>query len=309
MKGNLMVDKVKSVKYQLGNKIGKESMLQYQYPYRVLWQGRILLILVIVAFLFSPLTPAAVAEEKPAENGWEFHIAPYLWAMSMDGNATVKGLEVDVDVGFSDIWDELNFAFMLEYEARKGHWGLWGNTIYANLGNSNVDGPSGLTNIDPTVNALWQGLGGFYRLGTWDLADAPGKKTPSVTIDTYFGARYTYLNLKLDFDGVFQSRVNNVDQDKSWVEPLVGARTIWDFSEAWTAILAGDIGGVAFGSDFAWDAFGLIGYRFNLFGEKNAQAFAGYRALSQDYTDGSGRDKFQWDVTLYGPILGLVIGF
>jgi hypothetical protein len=198
---------------------------------------------------------------------------------------------------------------MLEYEARKGHWGLWGNTIYANLGSSKVSAPRGLTNIDPTVNALWQGLGGFYRLGTWDLADAPGKKKPFLTVDTYFGARYTYLGLKLDFDGVFQNRVNDVDPDKSWVEPLLGARTIWDLSERWTATLAGDIGGVAFGSDFAWDAFGLIGYRFDLFGEKNAKAFAGYRALSQDYTDGSGRDKFQWDVTLYGPIVGLVIGF
>ena len=149
----------------------------------------------------------------------------------------------------------------------------------------------------------------FSRMGTWDLADAPGKKTPSVTVDTHFGARYTYLDLKLDFKGVYQDLVNNVNQDKSWVEPLVGVRTIWDISERWTATLAGDVGGVAFGSDFAWDALGLIGYRFNLFGEKNASAFAGYRALSQDYTDGSGNDKFEWDVTLYGPVLGLLIAF
>jgi hypothetical protein len=152
-------------------------------------------------------------------------------------------------------------------------------------------------------------VGGFYRLGTWDLADAPDKKTHSVTVDTYFGARYTYWGLKLDFDGVFQGHANNVYQDKSWVEPLLGARTIWDLSERWTAMLAGDIGGVAFGSDLAWDALGMIGYRFNLFGEKNAKAFAGYRALSQDYPDGNGRDKFRWDVTLYGPILGLVVEF
>jgi len=290
--------------------IDKEIIMQYQHPYRVLWQGRILLILVIVAFLFSPLAPAMAAEEKPdARSGWEFQVAPYLWAIAMDGNVTVKGLEAEVDVSFHDIWDELNFAFMLEYEARRGHWGLWGNTIYANLGNSDVEGPAGLTKIDPTVTALWQGLGGFYRLGTWDLADAPGKKTPSVTVDTYFGARYTYLDLKLDFKGVYQGLVNNVNQDKSWVEPLVGVRTIWDLSERWTATLAGDIGGVAFGSDFAWDAFGLIGYRFDLFGEDNASAFAGYRALSQDYTDGSGNDKFEWDVTLYGPIVGLAITF
>jgi hypothetical protein len=227
----------------------------------------------------------------------------------MDGNVTVKGIDVDVDLSFSDIWDELNFAFMLAYEARKGNWGLWGNTIYANLGDDNISGPSGLTDIDPTVNVFWQGLGGYYRLGTWDLADAPAKKTPSVTVDTFFGARYTYLDLKLDFKGVFRDRVNDVSNNKSWVEPLVGARTIWNLSERWTITAAGDIGGVAFGSDFAWAAFGLIGYRFNLFGEKNARVLAGYRALSQDYTDGSGRDKFKWDVTLHGPILGLDIGF
>ena len=283
--------------------------MKSQHPFCTLRQRRIFLILVMVTFTFSPLGPVVAAEDKPAESGWEFQVAPYLWAISMNGDATVKGLEAEVDVSFHDIWDELNFAFMLEYEARRGNWGLWGNTIYANLGNSDVEGPAGLTKIDPTITALWQGLGGFYRLGTWDLADAPGKKTPSVTVDTHFGARYTYLDLKLDFKGVYQGLVNNVNQDKSWVEPLVGVRTIWDISERWTATLAGDIGGVAFGSDFAWDAFGLIGYRFDLFGEDNASAFAGYRALSQGYKDGSGDDKFEWDVTLHGPIVGLAITF
>ena len=281
----------------------------YQKSSDLLRQEKILVLLVIVAFILAAFAPSVTAEEKPAESNWEFHVAPYLWAISMNGNATLKGLEADVDLSFSDIWDELNFAFMVEYEARKGNWGLWGNTIYANLAGSNVDGPAGLTKINPTVNALWQGLGGYYRLGTWDLADAPDKKTPSVTVDTFFGARYTYLDAKIDFKGVFSSLINNVDQHQSWVEPLLGARTIWDFYERWTLTMAGDIGGVAFGSDFAWSAFGLIGCRFNLFGENNARVLAGYRALSQDYTDGSGRDKFQWDVTLYGPILGLVVGF
>jgi len=280
-----------------------------QRRFALLGPNKFLLIPVIVAFILAAFTPSVTAEEKPAESAWQFTVAPYLWAISMDGNVTVKGLEADLDLSFSDIWDELNFAFMMEYEARKGNWGFWGNTIYANLGKSNISGPRGLTNIDPTVKSLWQGLGGFYRLGTWNLADAPGKKTPSVIVDTYFGARYTWLELTLDFDGIFQNRINSVSQDKSWVEPLLGARTIWDLSERWTATLAGDIGGVAFGSDFAWNAFSLIGYRFDLFGEKNAQAFAGYRALSQDYTDGSGRDKFQWDVTLYGPVLGLAVRF
>jgi hypothetical protein len=268
-------------------------------------------IMAIAALLLTVFVPSVSAEEEPVDSdSWEFQLAPYLWAISASGNITVKGIEADMDLSFSDIWDELNFAFMLAYEARKGRWGLWGETIYANLGDDNVSGPLGLTDIDPTVNLFWQGFGGFYRLGTWDLADASDKKTPSVTVDTYFGARYTYLDLKLDFDGVFQNRINDVSHNKSWVEPLLGARTIWDLSERWAATLAGDIGGVAFGSDFAWNAFGLIGYRFPLFSkENNAAFFGGYRALYQDYSDGSGNDKFEWDVTLHGPILGLSIGF
>jgi len=282
----------------------------YQKAYGLLRQEKILMLLVFAVFiLLAAFASPVVAEEKPAESGWEFTVAPYLWAISMDGSVTVRGLEADVDASFNDIWDELNFAFMLAYEARKGHWGLWGNTIYSNLGDSDVNGPAGLGEIDPSVTAFWQELGGFYRLGTWDLADSSDKKTPSVTVDTFLGARYTYLDTKIDFEGVFSGFANNIDEDKSWFEPLLGVRTIWDLNERWVLTMAGDIGGVAFGSDFAWSASGLIGYQFSLFGKDNARVFAGYRALSQDYTDGSGNDKFEWDVTLHGPILGMGIRF
>ncbi len=39
-------------------------------------------------------------------------------------------------------------------------------------------------------------------------------------------------------------------------------------------------------------------------------AFAGKsRALYQDFEEGSGSDRFVWDVTLHGPILGLNVRF
>jgi len=277
----------------------------------VLRQSKVPIFLLTVSIILAALVPSVLAEEKLEDQGaWQFSVTPYAWFISMKGKVTVRGLEADVDASFSDIWDELNYGVFLAYEARKGNWGFWGNTMYANLGDSNVEGPNGLVKIDPTVNALWQGLGGFYRLGTWNLADSPGKKPPAVTVDTYIGARYTYLDVSIDFEGVYQGQTRNVDGDKSWVEPLIGVRTLWDLSERWTITLLGDIGGVAFGSDFAWNAFGLVGYRFPLFSkENNATVFAGYRALSQDYTDGSGRNKFQWDMTLYGPLLGLRIEF
>jgi hypothetical protein len=48
----------------------------------------------------------------------------------------------------------------------------------------------------------------------------------------------------------------------------------------------------------------LVGYRFGFFGEDNAKVFRGYRAWHQDYSDGSGADKFEWDVTAHCPLLG-----
>ena len=50
-------------------------------------------------------------------------------------------------------------------------------------------------------------------------------------------------------------------------------------------------------------------YSFGLFGTDNANVLADYRALSQDYKDGNGRNEFKWDMTLHGPVLGLAINF
>jgi len=56
-------------------------------------------------------------------------------------------------------------------------------------------------------------------------------------------------------------------------------------------------------------ATGPVTYRFGLFGDDNAKFGAGYRALYQDYSDGSGANKFEWDVTLHGPVFALGIEF
>jgi hypothetical protein len=92
--------------------------------------------------------------------------------------------------------------------------------------------------------------------------------------------------------------------------PLVGAQAFFDLPEHWSFTLMGNVGGFGVGSDFTWGAMSTIGYRFSLFSEENnARAVAGYRAIYQDYTDGSGRDKFKWDVTFHGPMIGLAIEF
>jgi hypothetical protein len=57
------------------------------------------------------------------------------------------------------------------------------------------------------------------------------------------------------------------------------------------------------GSQISWNLAGYVGYNIS----RVVSLWAGYRALYVDYEDGSGTDKFVFDMTMYGPAIG--IGF
>ena len=67
--------------------------------------------------------------------------------------------------------------------------------------------------------------------------------------------------------------------------------------------LRGDIG--AGGSDLTWSALAGIEFRLN----QTASFEFGYRALDTDYATGSGPDRFEYDVLLHGPYVGLTLSF
>ena len=254
-----------------------------------------------IALIVGAGSSALAEEPTDQKSDWEFAVTPYMWGLSLSGNTTVEGQKSDVDSSFKDIWDELNIASMVAFEGRKGRWGFYGDLIYANLGKETK--AAGIR-IDPSINVMWVTAAGFYRLGTWGLSDKTGLAKPSVTVDAFAGARYTYLDISLDLKGIADA-----EGDKQWVDPIIGSRATFDLTDHWSLSLEGSIGGFGLGSDIAWNTWALIGYRFDLFGENNATVFGGYRALHQDYSDGSGADKFEWDVTLHGPIAGLRIAF
>ena len=56
-------------------------------------------------------------------------------------------------------------------------------------------------------------------------------------------------------------------------------------------------------------AMGLVKHNFNLGGDNNASVVGGYRGISWDYKKGSGDNKFEWDVTFSGPMLGFSYQF
>jgi hypothetical protein len=262
-------------------------------------------------------SPAVTGAPPPAEErGWaaplEITIAPYVWALSLKGDATVKGIDADVDVDFDELLQHLNGAVMLEAELRKGRFGLLINTLYAHL-SDNEDFAEGRLEVDATADELIQGLAATYRVGTWTLADFGETGPLTVTVDPYVGARLTYLHAelkaKLDLPDLGIRRKRQEDASKTWIDPVIGLRTIWRLGDRWTATAAGDIGGTDTSSDYSWQAAGLVGYGFGLFAEHDARLMAGYRVLHQKFSDGDGRSEFDWDVTMHGPLLALSITF
>ncbi|MFL5337458.1 MAG: hypothetical protein ACJ8H8_30865 [Geminicoccaceae bacterium] len=269
------------------------------------------LLLSLTACVFG--TPAGAQDSAaPGADRWQLSVTPYLWATALKGDAGVGRTDAKVDASFSDVLDNLNGALMLEAELRKGRFGLISDTIYANLEDNAATAEERLK-VDATATMLIQSLAGTYRLGTWQLADFASAGPLSVTVDPYAGLRYTYLDTelkgKLDLPDFGIDARRTAEQSEHWVDPIVGLRTAWTLGERWSLVLAGDVGGISTSDQYSAEAFGLVGYRFGLFGENNATALAGYRVLKQKYEDGSGRDRFDWDMTIHGPIVGLKITF
>jgi hypothetical protein len=250
--------------------------------------------------IIGPLSLQSARAGEHVSGDWQFSIAPYMWAIAASGDATVEGTKADVDLEFSDIWDALNVAVMVEATVRKNRFGAYVNPLYAQL---EWQEPR----LDATLDMAVVELGGFYRLGPWHLDSQGGASAPVLVTDLYAGGRYTYLNVKLK--GRKRLEGFSADGDRDWVDPIVGLRTLWYLSRRWTLSATGDIGGFGVGSDITWQARGLVGYNFNLWGEDNASVFGGYRGLSWDYAEGSGGNKFEWDVTFHGPLFGLQVRF
>ncbi len=74
--------------------------------------------------LAALMTGAPLAASAQDDEGWAFRFAPYIWGMSMKGDATVGGTTADVDTSFSDIVDMLNFGLMGNFDAQKGPWSI-----------------------------------------------------------------------------------------------------------------------------------------------------------------------------------------
>ena len=265
--------------------------------------GRFLCAAVVLILILSTFFGSAYAGESENDEGWKIVIVPYLWALSLNGTVAVKGQKSDVDISFGDILDNLNIAAMADLEVSKGRFGVYVHPLYAKMEDSvSTDAAK----ADITTNMFILEFGVNYRLGPYALGSTTGASLPSVTVTPYIGGRYTYLDGDLN---IKNDNLPSYTGDQDWIDPVIGLRTQWNITRRWNFILGGDIGGFGVGSHFAWSALGLVGYRFNFSKSVTGNVLLGYRALDQNYDTGTGSNYFEWDTTMYGPVLGLSIAF
>ncbi len=239
-------------------------------------------------------------EAVAAPDQWQLSVTPYFWAAGMDGHVTANGRRTGVDVSFSEIFDALDCGALVHIEARKEKWGLFVDPIYMNLGDS-----QDLTLITPenvvlTPNAkvdltMWiVEYGGFYQVAQWCPSD-DSKKT--IKLDALAGGRYWDIEQNVTID----SQSSKVDEN--WTDPFIGVRLIAPVNDWLLFHLRADIGGFSItneASEQTWNV--IVGPAIRL--SDRMDLTAGYRWLNIDREPTSNSEG---DVTLKGPIVGLVI--
>lgn len=237
----------------------------------------------------NPVTPP-----PPADDAWQFTLTPYGWAASLDGVLGVRGHPVDVDLPATDILDNLDMAAMLSFEARRGRWGGWIDFGYLQM--SVGADPSGAI-VDYLALTMEQ----MVAEATLFRRVAEG---PHGYVDLYAGARCAYVSGEVFLDPAIPGQVSSeIAGSETWVDPIVGLRAGYRFSDRWYGVAKADIGGFGVNSDLQWQLYGALGYRLTKSG--NTTLEMGYRHMMIDYENGD----FAYDMDLGGPMLSFGVTF
>lgn len=287
--------------------------------------------LVGVALAADVTAPAkAPLSTAPAIEAWTFSLTPYVWATSLNGSTTVKGRTTDIDANFFQILDHTQFPKGLFQaaalgEARYGRFALLTDVAYMKLGlgasltrSRAVDllGVSVGASAGLTVEMVIAEAAAAYEIARWSGISSPGSMT---ALDLYAGARawwqranaelavsgtLNFLDLTRTANGTFAAEAN-----VSWVDPLVGIRLRHQFAPAWNLAVSGDVGGFGAGSKFSWQVLALLEYEFARRNNVSWSGVVGYKALEADYVRGAGLTRYEYDMTMHGPIFGVTARF
>ncbi|MDR3096999.1 MAG: hypothetical protein LBV73_07985 [Paraburkholderia sp.] len=218
----------------------------------------------------APAAPAPAAATAPAAEGtgWQFALTPYLWLPSVGGTMhfTLPSGGADASTGPYNYLSHLRFALMVQGEARKGEWSVFGDAIYLKFGRhgSNIntfDNALGSAESQRDVETSLRGM----------LIQVGGGKTvmqkPWGNMDAIAGLRY--LGVKETLDATFAASTGggasanpdiHTSQNQDIFDGFVGVRgrVFLTGDGSWFVPYYLDIGTGT--SKFTWQAMSGVGY-------------------------------------------------
>lgn len=279
-----------------------------------------LCVALIAALTMPPAFGADLGEKvstpTPANSEWTFIFTSYGWIPWLSGNMTIRGRSFDVQADPAAIlghldWDTIP-AWMSYAEARNGPIGLFNDIVYANVSGSKdfaKELPGSLPPLAGGVSIDYQQVivefGGAYELWSGKMPAIGGK----AAFDLVAGGRYWHqaVTASASLDRFETDRSGSVD----WVDPFVGGRLRQDLGHGDSFVLRADAGGFGAGSNASWQV--LATYNWQLpemcVCGLPLDGYIGYRALSVDYSQGSGNTEYKYDVLMQGPVIGATLHF
>jgi len=236
--------------------------------------------------------PAASETGTAHKDAWQFDFTPYLW---------LAGVEIDVDsdrfaadgedIPFSDIFDNLNAAFMGTFEARKNRWGIVADGMYIGLSGTAETPSSLIGDVETDLN-----VGLLTVVGAYRAVEKP------FALDILAGARWMALSVDLSVGAGQYPQImpgRSASDDQNWVDGIVGIRALFPMGDSWSLVGYADVG--AGDSDFDFQLIGGVNFEVS----KHFVVKGGYRFLRIN----PGKVELIEELTLKGPYLGLGILF
>ncbi|OYR12800.1 hypothetical protein CEV32_0974 [Brucella rhizosphaerae] len=246
------------------------------------------------------IAPTSVQTDIQDQQRWRVIFSPYVWGASLTGKAGLLGLNTNVDVPFKDILENLDMSFMGNIEVTNGTYGVYFDGQYTK---TSQDADIRDEQLDMDIKSTTLSGGVYYRLYEQQLEGTTLFGRQRVfAIEPTVGVRWTQIKAQVNVGPYSASR------KADWTDPFIGTRVFYDINDRWNIFAEADIGGFGAGTKLSANGQIYLGYRTLIFDVPTTWR-VGYRALYQDYRDNDSVEKFKYDVTQHGPVIGLSVQF
>jgi opacity protein-like surface antigen len=237
------------------------------------------------------IAQAGSSSPDPAAGGWQFTIAPYLWAPRTDIDLTVGNLSRSTTIDFSEIVENFDIGFSGHFEATWREWTFLLDLLYMKLEKDETTGAGIRTDLD--YQQLFFEFGGTYRVAT-----LPVGRTGRITLEALAGGRLMFVNAELSIGPQQRSRTATL------IDPMFGGRIAYHITDAIALWFLGDVAGFGISdsqSQLTYNLIAGLSWRF----AHVASLFAGWRYMHVDIEKGSGATTLDADVSMNGPFVGV----